>query len=173
MARRNTILILFVGISLGLVAVAAAQGPMGKGMPRYDPATVETVKGTVEELKLMSFGRARLGGGLHLLVNTGQQTVEVHLGPQFYLEENDFNLEPGDTVEVTGSRLTLAGKPALIAREIQAGESRLELRREDGTPLWAGGPGPMRGPGAAVMGEGHHCGHCCCGGRPMCGRWRE
>jgi hypothetical protein len=48
------------------------------------------------------------------------------------------NIEPKDLVEVTGSRLTFQGKPALIAAEVRKGEEMLKLRDDSGYPVWAG-----------------------------------
>lgn len=167
MTQRTT-LVLFAALTLAVAVAVAAQGPMQKMAPRFDPGTVESIKGTVEEVKLLSFGRGRMGGGVHLRVNTGKETLEVHLGPSFYLEDNDFEVETGEKVEVTGSRVTMAGQPALLAREIRVGEYKLELRGEDGTPLWAGsGQSGLRmgqGQGRGMQGRCHHCGCGHCGG---------
>lgn len=167
---RRTKLLLFAGLTLALAAAVAAQGPTDKIGPRFDPATVESLEGTVEEVKLLSFGRGRMGGGVHLMVNTGEETLEVHLGPRFYLEDNDFEIETGEEVEVTGSRVTLAGQPALLAREIRVGEYKLELRAQDGTPLWAGGAQAGRSMGPRhVRGRHGACHHCGCGQCGGCG----
>lgn len=163
MSKRNSLffigLVVLVGLSL------EAQMPASRP---YDPATVETLTGTVEEVKLMSFGRAQMGGGVHLLLKTEKETLEVHLGPRFYLEENEFAVEPGEKLQVTGSRVMMGNQTALLARELQLGDYRLELRTEDGTPLWAG-----QGPGAGRRGQrmrgGWGCGHCCGHGHHCCG----
>jgi hypothetical protein len=44
---------------------------------------------------------------------------------------------PRDTVEVKGSRVTFAGKPALIAAEVRKGNAVLTLRDDDGFPAWS------------------------------------
>jgi hypothetical protein len=38
---------------------------------------------------------------------------------------------------VKGSRVTLAGKPALIAAEIKKGDTTLTLRDDNGFPAWS------------------------------------
>ena len=43
-------------------------------------------------------------------------------------------------VGVTGSRVTYDGGTSLIAREVRKGESVLELRDEQGKPLWRSQP---------------------------------
>jgi hypothetical protein len=37
-----------------------------------------------------------------------------------------------------GSRITFAGKPAIVAAEVKKGDQVLKLRDESGTPLWRG-----------------------------------
>lgn len=163
MTRRK--LVLFM--ALGLVAATYGVGParaQGPATQTYNPATVETLEGTVEEVKFVSMGPRGMGGGVHLLVTSGNQSLEVHLGPRFYLEENDFEVEPGDTVEITSSRLSGGDRPVWLAREIKRGDAQLTLREENGTPLWAGDSAPRRSPsrGRAMRGG---CGcHGCAGG---------
>jgi hypothetical protein len=48
-------------------------------------------------------------------------------------------------VEVTGSRVTLEGKPAIVAAKVKKGSEVLKLRDETGRPLWGGARG-RRGP---------------------------
>jgi hypothetical protein len=62
----------------------------------------------------------------------------VHLGPQWYLENQDVKIEPGDRVEITGSRVTVQGKPTIIAAEVRKGDEVLQLRDAAGVPVWAG-----------------------------------
>jgi hypothetical protein len=46
-------------------------------------------------------------------------------------------------VEVTGSRITYEGQPAIIAGEVKKGGQVLKLRDAAGVPAWAGaGMGP-------------------------------
>jgi hypothetical protein len=47
-------------------------------------------------------------------------------------------IQPKDTVEVKGSRVTVQGQPALIAAEVKKGDEVLKLRDEAGIPMWAG-----------------------------------
>ena len=103
----------------------------------YDPKTVETVAGEV--LKIERFTPMRgMSSGVHLVLKTGTGEVSVHLGPQWYLENQDVKIEPKDKLEIKGSRVTMDGKPALIAAEIKEGDGVLRLRDEAGVPMWAG-----------------------------------
>jgi len=103
----------------------------------YDPKTVETISGEVVEvdrivpMKGMSYG-------VHLIVKTDKEQVSVHLGPSWYIENQDVKIGSGDKIAITGSRITFESKPAIIAAEIKKGEEVLKLRDENGLPLWAG-----------------------------------
>jgi hypothetical protein len=116
----------------------AQPGSKGSGYNRmYDPKTVETISGEVVSVEKI----ARRGGrsyGIHLIVKTDGETIPVHLGPSWYIERQDITIEPKDKIEVTGSRITYQGKPAIIAAEVKKGDEVLKLRDENGTPYWAG-----------------------------------
>lgn len=64
------------------------------------------------------------------------ETISVHLGPGWYIENQDIKIEPKDKIEVRGSRITFKGKPAIIAAEIKKGEEILKLRDENGFSVW-------------------------------------
>jgi hypothetical protein len=76
--------------------------------------------------------------GVHLTLKTDKETVSVHLGPGWYIENQDVKIEPKDKVEVTGSRVTFDGKPAVVAAEIKKGDESIKLRDESGYPVWTG-----------------------------------
>ena len=136
-----------IGITAVVVAPAAfAQGMKWKGSGGWGPGaaygrmynakTVETVSGevmTVDRITPMH----GMSAGVHLVVKTDSGEVSVHLGPQWYLENQDVKIEPKDTVEIKGSRVTVQGKPAIIAAEVKKGDQVLKLRDEAGMPAWA------------------------------------
>ena len=62
----------------------------------------------------------------------------VHLGPGWYLDEKKFAVKVGDTMEATGSKVTLNNQPALIAREVKVQGATLQLRDDQGLPVWRG-----------------------------------
>jgi hypothetical protein len=112
----------------------------------YNPATVETVDGTVVTVDNITQG----GGmfyGIHLVVRTQNEDLSVHLGPAWYLDDKGVQFAPNDIVTVTGSRVTLDGQPALIASEVKKGDAVVKLRDQNGFPLWSGrrGSGPKGG----------------------------
>ena len=77
------------------------------------------------------------------MLQTEKETIEVHLGPAGYLEKQALQIAANDTITVTGSRVMLGGKPAIIAGQIKKGDEVLKLRDENGVPAWSGG---RRGP---------------------------
>jgi hypothetical protein len=112
-------------------------GPGGAYGRIYDTKTVETVSGEVVKVDRITPMRG-MSAGVHLVVKTDKGDVSVHLGPQWYLENQDVKIEPKDKVEITGSRVTVQGKPALIAAEVKKGGEVLKLRDDAGIPMWAG-----------------------------------
>jgi len=149
---KKTILILSIGaIALLLVSAWAyaqprpgmmwrGSGGWGPGTPynrMYDPKAVETISGEVISIDRITPNKG-MTAGIRMNVKTDKETVSVHLGPSWYLENQDVKIEPRDKVEVKGARATFAGKPALIAAELKKGEEVLKLRDEGGFPVWSG-----------------------------------
>ena len=115
-------------------------GGWGPGTPynkMYDPKAVETINGEVISVDRITPNKG-MAGGVHMNVKTDKETVSVHLGPSWYMENQDVKLEPKDKVEVKGSRITFGGKSAIIATEVKKGDEVLKLRDEAGYPVWAG-----------------------------------
>jgi len=133
---------MFFTSSLALAAWKGYRGSGGWGMGTsyqrmYNPATVETVSGKVESVDKITPIKG-MYYGIHLLLKTDKETVSVHLGPGWYIERLDTKIEKGDNVQVKGSKVTMMGKPVVIAAEVKKGESVLKLRDENGIPVWAG-----------------------------------
>jgi len=103
----------------------------------YNPATVETISGTVVSVDKITPTRG-MYYGIHLKLKTDKETIDVHLGPGWYIERLDTKIVQGDYIEVSGSRVMFAGNPAIIAAEVKKGGAVLKLRDENGFPLWAG-----------------------------------
>ncbi len=103
----------------------------------YDTKTVETVKGTVESIDSIKGPRGR-AEGIHLSLKTEKETIVVHLGPSWYIGKQDVKIKTNDNVEVKGSRITLQGKPVILAAEVRKGNEVLSLRNAEGLPLWRG-----------------------------------
>lgn len=116
-----------------------AQRAMGSGYGgTYDPQTVETVSGEVVSVDRISYGRHGYYG-VHLMLKTADGELSVHLGPSWYVERQPLKIATHDVLEVTGSRVTYQGKPALIAAEVKKGSESMRLRTAEGLPMWRRG----------------------------------
>jgi hypothetical protein len=147
--RTSRIVSIAVALTVLFVASVALAGPWkgwrgsgGWGMNSsyqrmYNPATVETVSGTVESVDKIAPMKG-MYSGIHLVLKTDKEILSVHLGPEWYMERLDTKIEKGDKIEVKGSRVSFAGKPAVIAAEVKKGDSVLVLRDSAGIPAWAG-----------------------------------
>jgi hypothetical protein len=117
-------------------AVAAspllAQAPARAKAPEYDPKAEVTLKGVVDDLHESEMRGGHLG--LHLVLRTEAETVEVHACPVRFMRELEFLIEKGDHVTVLGSRPE--GSDVVVAREIVKGLASLILRDKNGTPIW-------------------------------------
>jgi hypothetical protein len=102
----------------------------------YNPNIVETLTGEVVKVETIT-GRGR-SGGTHLILKTDKETLAVHVGPQWYLRDQDVTFKSGDKIEVKGSRITYDHEPVLIAGQLSQDGHVLKLRDSRGIPLWAG-----------------------------------
>ncbi|GFE61899.1 DNA-binding protein [Geobacter sp. AOG2] len=146
--RISTFLIVMVAVSISAAMTAfAAPGMGGRGsggwgmggsfQRMYNPATVETVSGEVVSVDRMTPMKG-MGTGIHLKLKTDKETVSIHLGPAWFIDRLETGIRKGDKIEVKGSQVTVAGKPAIIAAEIKKGDALLKLRDDNGVPIWAG-----------------------------------
>ena len=126
---------LAVALLAGALAAspASAQAPAPKA-PEYDPAAEVTIKGVVDAIHESVVRTDH--PGLHLILKTETETVEVHACPVRFLKQLDFTIEKGDALTVQGSRPKTGD--IVIAREITKGQVSLELRDKKGTPTWTG-----------------------------------
>lgn len=103
----------------------------------YNPSTVETLNGTVTDIQAV-VPQKGMYSGVQIILKTGKETIPVHLGPSWYIERLDMKIVKGDIIEVKGSRISFAGKPAIIAGELKKDDQALILRDANGIPVWAG-----------------------------------
>ena len=142
---------LLLAASNGLFGQASAQGG--------DQATKEvTLKGTVENVAMVpAYGRTYT----HVKLRTGNQLVDVNLGPTRWLDTNQFSMATGDNLQVVGSKAKGDSGEVFIAREVASGDQHLELQGGPGTSSGRPGRGYCRGMGC---GGGDGCGGYGCGG---------
>lgn len=143
---------LFVAVAALLITATISFAQRGPGMMwrgsggwgpgtqynrMYDPKTVETISGEITAVDRITPAKG-MSGGVHMTVKSDKETISVHLGPGFYIENQDVKLQAKDKVEVKGSRISFGGKPAIIAAEVKKGDEVLKLRDDAGFPVWSG-----------------------------------
>jgi len=119
-----------LAVLLGAAAFLSGQpGPQRKGMGMLSGREKVEMTGTVEKVEILP------GQGMPFLeVKEEKGTVRVFLGSMRYLMEKNFSPKAGNRVVVRGFKVD----SDIYARtvEIPAEKSTIELRSEDGTPLW-------------------------------------
>ena len=138
-------IVLFLSLVAATVYAAPGYGGRGSGgwgmggsyQRLYNPATVETVTGEVIAVEKFTPVKG-MRVGIHIRLKTDRETIAVHLGPSWFMERLEAKIETGDKLEVRGSRVTMGGKPAIIAAEVKKGDMILKLRDDSGIPVWAG-----------------------------------
>lgn len=162
--RKSILALAALALLIGTFGAAAtAAAPAGGEPPRFDPATVVSLQAQVLEIRHdATDGRH----DLHLVAVVGERRYDVHVGPQWFVDDAQWAFAVGDSLLLTGSEVQRDGEAALIAVTIERGEQALQLRDDNGLPLWAGGrrstdeaaPGRMamggQGCGMAMRGQG-------------------
>jgi hypothetical protein len=131
MEKRTKLIVML----MAMVAVLAASSTLAQR--NYDPKTVETIEGKVLSIEKTTPAKKR-GYGVHLTLQTEKETIAVHLGPAWHIDTQTPHIEANDTITVTGSRVTIEGKPAMIAAQVKKGNEILKLREENGIAVWRG-----------------------------------
>ena len=146
---RKTVTFMVVIVSIFLAVESDAQrgrrwqggggwGPGTQYSRMYDPGTVETISGEVVRGERIFTPRKGMRRGVNVLVQTDSEVILVHLGPSWFMENQDLRIETKDQIEVRGSRIMFDGEPTIIAAEVQKGDAILKLRDREGFPVWSG-----------------------------------
>jgi hypothetical protein len=116
----------------------------GAAEPRYDTATVVTVRMLVAEIRETPKGSPL--AGIHLMARpesarADSEPWDVYLGPTEFMKDMDLVFQPHDRLDVIGSKIKVGGATVILTREIRRNESTLYLRDEKGEPVWKVGEG--------------------------------
>ncbi len=104
----------------------------------FNASTIEDFNGSVVSIEKITPEKG-MSTGIHLLVKTEKnESVSVHLGPSWYLDNQDVQFVAGDVIKVKGSRITYQNAPAIIAMTVEKGGQVLVLRDKKGNPNWNG-----------------------------------
>lgn len=98
------------------------------------------VQGTVQQVITVPSGQAGVPSTV-LVINTPQGTIDVDLGPQWYVSRQGVNFIPGTNISVTGGPpvVPLAGSatPIWIANGLTYGPQVMVFRTNRGLPVWS------------------------------------
>jgi hypothetical protein len=122
------------------LAADAPSAPQDTAGPRrrYDPGTVETISGEVLRIDRVPKRRGT-GTAVHLAVRVSSgETVDVRLGPAWWIDGQKVRVKERDKVEVKGSRVSIGDRPVVIAAVVNKKDKTLVLRNDAGVPAWAG-----------------------------------
>ncbi len=125
-----------LAVSLVVSSAAWAQaGPGARYMRLFDPKTVVTVEAEVTKVERVEHKMMGMFA-VEATVKTADGTYAVHLGPAWFVENQELQLAAGDKVTLTASKVSARGAPTMIAVEVVRGDDVLKLREKDGTPVW-------------------------------------
>ncbi len=114
-----------------LMTLSASAQTSGKTGSKYDKAKEVTLKGTVTQV----VEPTGAGDPTVLTVKVSDKVVTVQLAPKAYLKEIDCWIKVGDTVEITGAKVTDSAED-VVARQVIFGNNTMVLRDEKGVPIW-------------------------------------
>ena len=126
-----------IAVLLLVLGVRFHTSPTLQGAALYDPAKEVTVKGVVTGVEEFDCPVSRGELGAHLVLQTADGTVQVHLAPSRVLRAQQLTFSVGDQVQVVGARVRLYGKDGLIAQEITRGNESYIFRDHEGELLMA------------------------------------
>jgi hypothetical protein len=115
------------------MAADTAKDPKAPG-PSYDTATVVDIQAKVTAVREVPKGSPM--DGLHLMVQSGGDTLDVYVGPPEFVKVFEVTFKPGDQVHVIGSKVDFEGSKVVLAREVAIGTVTILCRDKDGEPLW-------------------------------------
>ena len=115
-----------------MTGAGTADRTAGDAGTAHDAQQATSVEGTVEDVSVHD-----RPGSTHATIRTGDgRTVTVVMGPAGYLEQQGIELRQGDQVQVSGSRMSVEGQDAIVAREVRKGDRTVTLRDQSGQPRW-------------------------------------
>jgi hypothetical protein len=127
--------------------------PGRQGRMMFDPNTVTSISGEIVSVDQITKPRRNNQNnnqntnqnnprnnheGIHLTLKYADQTIDVRVGPAWYLAQEKMVLTAGDQVTIKGFPMNKNDQSFFIAQEITKGSQVLVLRDENGMPMWRG-----------------------------------
>ncbi len=109
---------------------------------RYDPKNELSINGHVAKVMRVRFPDEN--SYLIAVLKTDSGEYLLNLGPVWFADENNFEVNEGDVLDVKGSKIKTKGRFIIIASEVKKDGQTLVLRNRNGSPQW-GNPQAQRG----------------------------
>ena len=140
MKKPGLLCLITIGILGVMFAVSYSWAQSGRRLhysTLFNPMTMGTVSGEVVRVE-QSFSGSGKDYCVHALLKTPQGQVTAILAPRGYMAGQGLAIDRQDRVTVTGSLISVLGKPFLLAMEM-TGDRSMKLRDGSGRPAWAVG----------------------------------
>ena len=136
-----------LGIASAVIAVAftcvcVGASSYAQGLPQNSaavnnagPSAYDVGRETAVSGKVVQYSSASAKGA-HLVLQTSSGTLDVHVGNPRLLAANQFTLQAGDEVTVTGETVALGNSAMFAARVLRKGTQSLAVRTKNGMPLF-------------------------------------
>ncbi|MDR0305245.1 MAG: hypothetical protein LBI42_00235 [Chitinispirillales bacterium] len=140
--KRFLPLIFVIAITLPAFSQMRFRGSDGWGCnTRYEQLfnnfALETFTGTVVRADTVR-PMTEMGVAVRLVLTSdvGGGELMIHLGPAWFVLNQDINFPKGDKLEVRGCRATISGSEFVMAVEVRRKDRVLRFRDDDGNPFW-------------------------------------
>lgn len=137
--------VVYLMLAAGVTLCEMAHSMEGQGLDYedvltrfdYNPATVKTVRGRVT--KINNYEKITgMGSAIVLTVKTQEGEVEAILGPEWYIQNQQFDLKDNQYVSMVGSAIEKNNKHYFVVAHLTHNDKELNLRDEKtGKPQWS------------------------------------
>lgn len=123
--------------TVGMAALAINRTVHGlkKYRRKYNPESVTEFTGHVVEVYYSKENRHDTRGVILFLADE-EDVMEVHLGPSWYIDRQLRHIKIGEELTVSGSVIDYKNQEILVARILERGKNKYQLRDEEGSPYW-------------------------------------
>ena len=122
---------------------------VGTGTGVLIPYLVKTVgpSGKITAIDTAQTGYGRFPA-IILDIETTKGITQAFIAPSWYLGQQKLRFKKGDSISVTGSKVTYLNKKLIISKQVNYKKNSFNIRNDRGVPVWSGkmmGPGRGRG----------------------------
>jgi hypothetical protein len=140
MKKPGPLYLLAIGLLSLMFTVSSSWAQSGRRLhysTLFNPGTVGAVSGEVVRVE-HAFSGSGADYCVHALLTTSKGQVTAILAPKGFMAAQGLTITPKDRVTVTGSMISVLGKPFILAMELE-GDRTMKLRAANGRPAWAEG----------------------------------